>query len=111
MFCLQKDCKSQPLEAGVSRKILAHAGKMMIVEVKIAGGVTTQKHSHPHEQASYIVSGKFEVTLGDEKQILTAGDTFYAPPDLPHFVAALEDSVILDIFTPQREDFLAAPAK
>ena len=67
-------------------------------------GVPT--HSHPHEQIGYVVKGSFEITLGDEKTVINAGDTYYVPPDIIHGVVALEDGVLLDIFTPQREDFL-----
>jgi quercetin dioxygenase-like cupin family protein len=59
-----------------------------------------------HEQISYILSGTFEYEEAGETYILKAGDTYYVEPEVPHGATALEDGVILDIFTPQREDFL-----
>ncbi|MGE5549025.1 MAG: cupin domain-containing protein [Bacteroidota bacterium] len=100
---------AQPVETvapGVSRQVLARGGGLMTVEVRFAKGVAMPPHTHPHEQVSYILAGRFEGFIGGEKTILTAGDTYYVPPDVPHTVTALEDSVILDVFTPQREDFL-----
>ena len=79
----------------------------MMVEVNFKKGGIGNVHSHDkHEQVSYIVKGSFEVMVGEEKRIITKGDSFYAGLNIPHGVVALEDSVILDVFTPIREDFL-----
>ncbi|MDQ0721561.1 quercetin dioxygenase-like cupin family protein [Paenibacillus sp. W4I10] len=92
-----------------SRKILGMGGTLMMVEVTFAKGGIGEVHSHDaHEQVSYIVKGSFEVQVGKETRILKAGDSFYAGFNVPHGVKALEDSVILDVFTPFRQDFLEA---
>lgn len=91
---------------GVNRKILASGGAMMSVEVHFEKGAIGAVHTHPHEQISYVLSGSFEFELEGKKTILHGGDTYYVEPNVPHGVVALEDSIILDIFTPQREDFL-----
>ncbi len=97
----------QHVAPGISRKILASGGRLMAVEVAFSAGVSSAPHAHPHEQVSYIVSGRFEWQLGDERRVLAAGDSAYVPPNVTHGVRALEPSVLLDVFTPQREDFLA----
>lgn len=64
-------------------------------------------HSHPHRQIDYIVSGKGEFQVGDEKITVTAGDTIQIEPDVPHtFTRFDEDTVFLEFFTPVREDFI-----
>ena len=78
----------------------------MMVEVSFKKGGIGSMHSHVNEQISYISKGSFRVTLGEETKILIQGDSFYVPAKLSHGVAALEDSVILDVFTPIRENFL-----
>ena len=93
-------------EPGITRRILARGGAMMGVEASFAKGAVGSAHRHPHEQVSYILSGSFEYQVEGEKYILHKGDSYYVAPDLLHGATALEDSVILDIFTPQREDFL-----
>ena len=98
-----------PVQAGngVNRKLLATGGSLMMTEVCFQKGAVGEIHSHPHEQVSYIVSGSFEFNLNGMKQVIHIGDSVYIPTDIPHGVVALEDqSIILDIFTPQREDFL-----
>ncbi|HVN94848.1 MAG TPA: cupin domain-containing protein [Syntrophorhabdaceae bacterium] len=106
MVFIHSSIASENVGNGVERKILASAGKLMTVEVTFQKGAIGALHAHPHEQISYIVRGTFEFTIDAEKYVLKAGDSYYVPPDMVHGVRALEDSVILDVFTPQREDFL-----
>ena len=54
----------------------------------------------------YVVSGTFELNMNGEVTTITAGDTYYTAPNVLHGVVALTDGVLLDVFTPQREDFL-----
>jgi quercetin dioxygenase-like cupin family protein len=100
------DTKAITVGIGTERKILASDGKMMLVEVTFKQGAVGTLHTHPHEQVSYIVKGSFEFELEGKKEILRTGDSYYVKPNAPHGVVALEDAVILDVFTPQREDFL-----
>ncbi len=103
-----KEIEFEELEAKVKRKILSRGGSMMAVEVHFKESGIGKKHSHSqHEQISYILEGEFEVEVGEEKKVLSKGDSFYAGENVEHGVEALQDSVILDVFTPQRDDFLA----
>ena len=106
MFVLNKDVRAENIEEGISRKVLARGGSMMLVEVTFKKGATGALHSHVHEQVSYVHKGSFEFEIEGEKQIVKEGDTIYIPMYVMHGVTALEDSVIVDVFTPQREDFL-----
>lgn len=91
---------------GITRRILARGGAMMGVEASFKKDAVGAAHRHPHEQVSYVVSGSFEYEVEGEKYILYQEDSYYVAPDQLHGARALEDAVILDIFTPQREDFL-----
>lgn len=106
MIVRNDDVKLNDLGKGVSRKVLAHVPSIMMVEVNFVKGAVGDIHQHVHEQISYIIKGSFEVSIDDKKEIVKAGDTFYVNPNVPHGVFALEDATILDVFTPQREDFL-----
>lgn len=106
MVIRNADVKKKDLFPGASRKILARGGKLMVVEVRFAAGSVVDAHAHPHEQASYVVSGKLVLTMDGREEVLGPGDTFYAGPNVSHGVKFLEDSVVVDMFTPQREDFL-----
>ncbi len=106
MFTFIKETRLDDLGAGVSRRILAHSGKMMAVEVSFATGAIGPMHNHPHEQLTYVLSGEFEFTIGDETHIVTTGDTLYKQPNIMHGCVCLKAGKLLDTFTPVREDFL-----
>lgn len=106
MFVFNAERPLEDLGAGVSRKVLAYGGKMMAVEVHFEKNAVGPMHSHPHEQLTYVLSGVFEFTIGDEVHTVKAGDTLYKKPDIMHGCVCLEPGVLLDTFTPQRLDFL-----
>ena len=96
------------LGEGVKRKILASGGGLMTVQFDFEKDSVGYLHTHPHEQVGYVVKGSFEITLAGEKCIIEVGDTYYVPAGVEHGVIALEEGILLDVFTPQREDFLEA---
>lgn len=106
MYVKIADVEESDLGEGVSRKILASGGDMMTVQFTFEKGAVGTPHTHVHEQVGYVLQGRFQLTLGDEKTIIEAGDTYYVPSNTVHGVVALEDGVLLDVFTPQRQDFL-----
>lgn len=109
MIVKNSEVELQQLEEKIARKILGCGGSLMMVEVHFEKGGAGEAHSHrDHEQVCYVAEGSFEVTVGDEKRILEKGDSFYAAKNVKHGVVALEDGILVDIFTPIREDFLEA---
>jgi quercetin dioxygenase-like cupin family protein len=98
----------QAMDAGVRRQLLAHGPDLMLVRVDFAAGAVGKVHHHPHRQVTYVVAGRFEVSVGAERRTLSAGDSFFAAADVPHGVRAIEGGTLLDCFTPAREDFLKA---
>jgi len=102
-----KDVQSKILDGYTQRKIMGTTDSLMLVEITFKKDGIGMVHSHEaHEQVSYIVKGSFQVTLGEEIKVLKAGDSFSAGLNVPHGVKALEDSIIIDAFTPLRQDFL-----
>lgn len=107
MFYLGKETEAVYAGEGATRKLLGRGGSLMMTEVCFNKDAIGDVHSHPHEQVSYIVQGSFEFNLDGKIQTIIKGDSIYIPSNTKHGVKALEEnSVILDVFTPQREDFL-----
>jgi len=79
----------------------------MMVKVKFGKGAVGSPHNHFHTQSTYCVSGKFEFTVGENKHLFKAGDALYIPPNEIHSVVCLEEGIIIDVFSPVREDFLS----
>ena len=96
----------QQLDGGVVRRILSHTAGMMVVEITFPAGGVGAVHTHPHLQSSYVKSGEFEYTVGDEKVIVHEGDSLTFEPDEPHGCVCLKAGVLVDVFSPTREDFL-----
>ncbi|GAB3989890.1 cupin domain-containing protein [Spirosoma daeguense] len=91
---------------GVKRKIMTYDANLMMVKVAFeAGGVGTP-HSHYHTQMSYIASGAFDITIGEETRRVREGDAYYIPPNVRHGAVCIEAGVLVDLFTPMREDFI-----
>lgn len=107
MYVENKEIQVTELGGGVRRKVLAYAPNLMTVELHFEKGAVGAKHSHPHEQIGYIISGSLLYQEeGKEDKVLVAGDTYYVEPNVVHGVVALEETMLLDIFTPMREDFI-----
>ncbi len=97
----------QDLGVGVRRKILGHNDSMMMVRVAFEAGAIGPQHRHPHVQCAVVEKGSFDVTIEGRTQRLGVGDGYMVPSNALHGVVALEPGVLLDIFTPVREDFLS----
>ncbi|HDY7742061.1 TPA: cupin domain-containing protein [Vibrio vulnificus] len=106
MFVFNQDITLEDLGQGISRKVLAHSDNMMSVEVHFETGAIGAMHSHPHEQLTYVLSGEFEFTIGDEKKSVKTGDTMYKEPNIEHGCVCLKAGVLIDTFTPMRKDFV-----
>jgi quercetin dioxygenase-like cupin family protein len=99
----------QKLREGAERR-LGHTDHLMIVVVDFYDGPKDEPdppHSHPHEQASYLVEGEILFVLDDEQTRLGPGDVFLVPSGRPHSIQQLSEHVrLVDCFTPIRQDFL-----
>lgn len=96
----------EPAGEGVRRQILGYDGQVMLVKIKFEKGAVGAAHAHYHTQTTYVVSGKFEFTIGGEKKIVSAGDGLYMEPDILHGCVCLEPGILIDCFAPMRADFL-----
>jgi unsaturated pyranuronate lyase len=105
-FVKTENIEWKTVDHGVQRKILGHDDQVMMVHIRFEKGAIGSLHHHVHRQISYVESGRFEVTINGEKNILEQGDCFFVPPDLVHGVVALENGSLVDVFTPARLDFL-----
>lgn len=106
LFQIENEIPWEDLGGGIKRKIFGFNDKLMVVKVKFEQGAIGTLHQHHHTQATYIESGSFEVTIGNEIKILNTGDGFYIPPNAMHGVVCLQAGVLIDSFSPVREDFL-----
>ena len=101
-----QDVTPIPLGGGTERRILAYDDPLMAVEVSFETGAEGAPHSHPHTQLSYVLSGSFRYSVEEESVVLNPGDSIIVPGGLIHVTVCIEKGVLLDVFTPKRDDFL-----
>jgi quercetin dioxygenase-like cupin family protein len=92
-------------EAGLRRQVMSFSPDMMLVRHRMTKGWVGTRHSHPHEQLVYVVSGHIVFEANGQKFDAKAGDSFMVPGGVEHGASAPEDSEVLDVFTPYREDY------
>lgn len=96
---------SEP-EAGLKRRVLAYNEKLFLAEHEMVKEWVGTLHSHPHDQIVYVVRGYLKVSCQGKTFEIRTGDTFVVRGGVEHGASALEDSLVIDVFTPWREDYL-----
>lgn len=92
---------------GIDRQMVV-GQSLMICRLRFDPFVATPAHSHPHEQMTLVLQGKAKFIIGDEEIIVSAGDVLQFPSNQWHGATMLDEEVVLlDIFSPIREDFLS----
>ena len=91
---------------GVRRKVLCFDNSVMLVRFAFEAGAIGAEHSHAHKQVSVIESGTFDIAIDGKTERLGAGDSYLVAPNLRHGAKAIEAGVIVDTFSPKRDDFL-----
>lgn len=91
---------------GVHLDSLAFGEKSQVTKMNYELGNYASPHQHPHEQSGYVVSGRYELTIGDETYELTAGDSYSIPGNQIHSFKVKEAGEVVDVFTPPRKDYI-----
>ncbi|PLX88581.1 MAG: cupin domain-containing protein [Desulfuromonas sp.] len=96
---------NSPLEK-VRMKTLAYGDKTLMVKFRLEATAKLPRHSHPHEQTGYLVSGRMELTVDERVYQVNPGDSWSISGGEEHSAVALEDAVAIEVFSPVREDYL-----
>ncbi len=96
----------EPVADGVKRKIMTYDASLMLVKVAFETGSIGAAHSHVQTQMSYVESGEFRITIGDEERTVRAGDTYYIPPNAWHSAVCVAAGMLIDVFSPLRDDLV-----
>jgi quercetin dioxygenase-like cupin family protein len=83
-----------------------HTETMTIARLLIAKDAVVPEHSHVNEQVATVERGSLRFHIGGQEILLGAGQSLAIPSNVPHSVVALEDTVVVDIFSPRREDWI-----
>ncbi len=92
---------------GIRIKTLVHGERTLLTEVHMDAGSVLPDHAHPHEQTGTLVSGRMRLIVGDEILDAHPGDSWCVPGNAKHRAEILEDTVVVEVFSPVREEYLA----
>ena len=95
----------EQLTPSISRQAV-HGETMTIARFRLRKGTHVEEHAHQNEQVATVLSGKMRFLLGEEEHVVGAGETIVLPPNVPHAADVLEDSDVLDAFSPVRDDWI-----
>lgn len=105
-FIFDKNLEWEVVGDNVKRKIMGYDDKIMLVKVHFNKDGIGYKHEHHHSQVTYVESGIFEFSIGKQTKVVKGGDTVYIPPHVMHGAICKEEGVLIDVFSPIREDFM-----
>ncbi|MEL6624376.1 MAG: cupin domain-containing protein [Bacteroidota bacterium] len=105
-FFFQNEMEWEQVDPLLRRQIHGYDEKIMLVIADFKAGGVGQLHNHHHSQVTYVESGEFEMTIGDQVKIIRGGDSYYIPPMVMHGCTCIKEGRLIDVFSPHREDFL-----
>jgi quercetin dioxygenase-like cupin family protein len=95
---------AEQLNPHISRKAI-HSGNMTIARLELLKDAVVAEHNHHNEQITMVERGALKFAIDGGHKVVRAGETLVIPPNVPHSVIALEDTVVFDIFAPKRDDW------
>ena len=106
MFYKKSTTGYKEILPGIMMKTLAYGSKTLLSEFKLKMGTVIPEHRHVHEQTGYLVSGAITLTIGDKAFDVVPGDSWSIESNIPHSVHVIDNSLIVEVFSPVREEYL-----
>ena len=104
-FIRPVDVEQIEMLEGVHRRTMATTDEAMLCQFFLEAGSVVPRHNHMNDQVGYVVSGQLELTIKDKVRLLNPGDSYAIPGGVYHSAKVIVDSVVIDVFSPPREDY------
>lgn len=98
------------LNPRTTRQVI-HAENMTLAQIHLEKGAIVPEHSHSNEQITMLTAGRVKLVYPDREQVVEAGQVIQTPPNVPHWLEALEESTAIDVFAPRRGDWIPARSR
>lgn len=106
MICKNGSKEYRELLPGVKLQTLVHGEKTLMGRFEVAKDAKIPPHKHEHEQTGLLLSGKLLLTIDGEEHAVDTGDSWCIYGGSEHSVIALDDSVVVEVFSPVRKDYI-----
>ena len=95
----------EQLGAGIGRQAL-HTERLTVARFHLRSGTVVPQHAHENEQVANLLEGRMRFLVGDDDVVVSAGESITIPAGVPHQAEALTDVLLIDVFSPRREDWI-----
>ena len=92
---------------GIKRRTIVSGASMYQMRAELTAGSVLPEHMHPHEQIAHVIKGRMKLIVAGVPHELAAGDAYYLGSNMPHGVETIEDTTVIDTFSPPRDEYLA----
>ena len=99
------DVSAEQINPSINRKFIS-GDKVTVAKFELRRGGIVPLHAHENEQVSMVISGALKFRAGGQETIVRGGEIMQLPGGLPHEVEVLEDTVVIDVFSPVRQDWI-----
>jgi len=106
MFGSHSDNGFEELIKGIKIKTISHGESTLMAKFLLSKGSSLPEHDHPYEQTGYLVEGSIRLYIEDKSKVLTSGDSWSIPANIKHKSEVINDSIIIEVFSPCRPDYL-----
>ena len=106
MFARRGERKYREILDGVKIRSLVNGEKSLMVEFLLEKGRELPRHAHPYEQTGYLITGSMRLFIGDRVHHVNPGDSWCIPKDVEHGAEVIEETLLVEVFSPPREDYL-----
>ena len=107
IFTSAETAEIEDIGGGLRRQMLGYNHEMMAVKIYFAEGAIGYNHTHRHSQVTYVIEGEFHFNINGVTTIMKAGDSCLIPPWADHGATCPTGGILIDTFSPPREDFVA----
>lgn len=104
-FVTPKDANQVEMLSGIHRRTMAVTDEVMLCEFYLERDSIVPEHSHMNDQVGYVIYGKVELTIGSIMHVCDPGDSYAVPGGVVHKARAVIDSLVIDVFSPPRNDY------
>jgi len=104
-FVTPADAAQVEMLPGIHRRTMGMTDEVMLCEFLLLRGAIVPLHQHMNDQIGYVIYGQVKMTIGDQTCILNPGESYAIPGGIFHSAVALVDSLVIDTFSPPRQDY------
>jgi unsaturated pyranuronate lyase len=99
------ELEPESITPAIARRYIT-AERVTVARFELKRGGVVPRHAHENEQVSIVLDGALRFTIDGREIVVRGGEVMQIPPNVPHQVDVLEDTLVFDVFSPLRQDWI-----